>query len=102
MTFYHAVEEILEAKLPLSVLTNESYVMRSKDGNGNLLETITRLFDRDVSRRRDLTRLAEELKRSGNWKAVGVGQLSLALLEALEVCATLTRMAEVGIYCYKT
>jgi aminoglycoside 3-N-acetyltransferase len=63
MTFYHCVEELLEPRFPVSPFTREIYQLSSRQKDGAIVVTQTRLFEPDVSRRRSLYRLAPELKR---------------------------------------
>jgi aminoglycoside 3-N-acetyltransferase len=100
MTFYHGVEEILEARLPASPFTQRVFHLTSKRADGVLLQTETRLFEPAISRRRNLYKLVPELKRRGAWRMQRVGGLSVILLDAEDVMAAVSSMADRGIFCY--
>jgi aminoglycoside 3-N-acetyltransferase len=100
MTFYHTIEELLEKKLPFSPFGPEVFVLHSRDYSGNLVATNTRLFDPAVSRRRNLQKLAPELRRNRVWRQGRVGQLRMIALEAERVLSTVNDMTARGIYCY--
>jgi aminoglycoside 3-N-acetyltransferase len=100
MTFFHTIEEIMEAKWPMSPFTKEAYQLNSRDADGELLATETRLFDRVLSRRRDMTCLKSELLERGAWKHRQLGILPGILLNAGEVLQTVQSMSARGVYCY--
>jgi aminoglycoside 3-N-acetyltransferase len=100
LTFYHMVEEAIETRLPISPFTQERFVLESKQRDGSMVTTDTRLFEPAVSRRRNLYRLMPELKTAGAWRERRVGQLSMTLLNAKDVYGAAIAMVEKGIYCY--
>ena len=100
MTFFHTIEEIMETQWPMSPFTKETYRLSSRDASGELVDTETRLFDRTLSRRRDMTRLIPELRERAAWKERHLGILTAILLGAHEVLETVQSMTERGIYCY--
>jgi aminoglycoside 3-N-acetyltransferase len=100
VTFYHGVEEMLEARLPASPFTQQIFHLTSRGPDGSLLSTDTRLFEPAVSRRRNLEKLVPELKRRGAWRTQRLGRLTLIILNAEDVLAAVAGMADRGIYCY--
>ena len=102
MTFFHYIEEEIEADMPFSPFTQEIYALRSKDWDGQEVITRTRLFNRDYSRRRNLDVLVPYLRERGYWNEGGVGGVMLILLKAGEVLSTSRDMARQGIYCYES
>jgi aminoglycoside 3-N-acetyltransferase len=100
LTFYHMVEEAIEARLPASPFTEQVYHLASKRKDGTVVNTDTRLFEPAVSRRRNLHKLVPELKRRGAWREGRIGLVATILLDATEVYATVIDMADRGIYCY--
>ena len=100
MTFFHAIEEILEATMPFSPFTKETFLLHSKDRDGSVLESRTRLFERTYSTRRNLRPLATALKDRGWWREGWVGRLNVILLEAQEVLEATQTLAQEGIFCY--
>ncbi|MEO8752444.1 MAG: AAC(3) family N-acetyltransferase [Casimicrobiaceae bacterium] len=100
LTFYHTVEEMLEARFPSSPFTREVFDLTAKGVGGELLATRTRLFDPAVSRRRNLGRLASALRRGRTLREVKLGQLEIALMSTDDVVAAVTALADQGIYCY--
>jgi aminoglycoside 3-N-acetyltransferase len=100
MTFFHHVEDKLESQFPFSPFTTEVFVLHSRDMNGNLLTTETRLFDPQCSRKRNLNKLVPFLKQRGVWNEIKVGRLTLILLSAEAVLSTCRELARHGIYAY--
>ena len=60
LTFYHKVEEAIETRLPISPFTQERFVLESKQRDGSMVTTHTRLFEPAVSRRRNLYKLVPD------------------------------------------
>jgi aminoglycoside 3-N-acetyltransferase len=100
MTFYHAVEEILEPEMPFTPFTKEVFSLKSRCRDGTILESTTYLFDRDVSGRRNMQKLIPALKARGAWREGRVGTLPVLLLEAKEVLEACRDLARRGVYCY--
>jgi aminoglycoside 3-N-acetyltransferase len=100
MTYFHAIEEILEPAMPFSPFTNETFRLHSRNEDGTLLETETRLFDRETSARRNLGRLATTLQERGSWREGKLGGLDAILLEAREVLESAQALARQGLFCY--
>jgi len=94
------IEEAIEARLPVSPFTQQRFVLTSKQGDGSVLHTETRLFEPSVSRRRNLLKLVPELKRLGAWRQRRTGPLTMTLLNAKDVYAAVTDMLDRGIHCY--
>ena len=100
MTFFHTVEEILEAKMPFSPFTKEVFVLESLDAQNQSVITRTRLFDPQYSRRRNLSRLVPPLKQRGWWRDAKLGGMRAILLRADHVLEVSSALAERGIFCY--
>ena len=101
MTFFHACEELLEPHMPFSLFADERHVLRSKDEQGNLVPTTTRLFDPDVSSRRNLPRgSCRTCSGAEHGMKRAVGQVKVTLLKAEDVFATLKELAASGVFCY--
>jgi aminoglycoside N3'-acetyltransferase len=100
LTFYHALEEMLEARLPFSPFTSEVFHLQSRDYDGELVVTHTRLFEPAISKRRNLGKLAVQLKEDGKWRERRIARLAITALDAEDVRSTVSAMAERGVYCY--
>ncbi|MBF0358265.1 MAG: AAC(3) family N-acetyltransferase [Magnetococcales bacterium] len=102
LMIYHSIEEILEERMPTSPFTAEMYKIESRNADGEMVETNTRLFNQELSSRRSISKLIPHLKaRPGCWQEVKVGNLVMVLLKAREVLAVAEEMAERGEFCYK-
>lgn len=97
MTFYHGIEELLEHDLPVSPFTLESYELQTRDSDGVLWTTTTRLFS---PVRRDSTRLVPVLRRAGQWHAARVGLLPVALVRCADILQACRDMAKAGRFLY--
>ena len=100
LTLYHALEEALEPRMPVSPFTDETFTLRSRLADGSEVTTTTRLFKPQVSRRRNLSKLEAELRRCGAWHQRRVGGLSMVALDTNDVRAAAFALADRGIYCY--
>ena len=100
LTFYHAIEEVIEARLPVSPFTQQRFVLASKQADGSAVSTTTRLFEPAVSRRRNLYKLVPELKRLSAWRQHRIGPLTMTMLNAKDVRTAVFEMLDRGIYCY--
>ncbi|MBF0193015.1 MAG: AAC(3) family N-acetyltransferase [Magnetococcales bacterium] len=102
MIVYHAMEEILEPTMPISPFTKEKYKIKSKDSEGNIVQTNTRLFNPYLSKRRYVTKMIPHLKaRPGCWRQVNIGNMEMILLKAQDVLEVAQEMALKGEFCYK-
>jgi aminoglycoside 3-N-acetyltransferase len=101
MTFYHCVEELLEAEMPVSPFTQTWFEATTKGPDGTTYTTKMRLFDPAVSERRDCELMVGPLKQRGYWRHTRVGKLDLIVLDANEVLDTLRSMAAAGQFCYR-
>lgn len=100
MTYFHCAEERLEPRMPFSPFTTERHTMRCRV-DGQVVESAPmRLYDPEISRRRNLAPLAAELQRNGRWREIHAGTLVAPVLKAREVLETLEEMADRGIFCY--
>jgi len=102
LSFYHTVEELLEPQLPVRPFTEQTYELKTRDTQGTLHVTRTRLYDSTVSARRFGDPMVEPLKLRGCWHEARVGRLPLVLLRAREVLETVQSMARAGVFCYRT
>jgi aminoglycoside 3-N-acetyltransferase len=100
MTFFHAIEEILEPRMPFSPFTKEVFTLESRDAQNNLVTTRTRLFEPQYSKRRNLEKLVPVLKQHGWWREARLGRMRAILLKAGEVLQASEALAQQGIYCY--
>jgi aminoglycoside 3-N-acetyltransferase len=100
MTFFHAVEEILEPKMPFSAFTKEVFTLESRDAQNKPLTTRTRLFEPQYSKRRNLEKLVPALKQKGWWREARLGGMNALLLRADHVLQASEALAQQGIYCY--
>jgi aminoglycoside 3-N-acetyltransferase len=100
MTFFHAVEELLEPCMPFSPFTRQTYDLQSRDVDGRVWTTHTRLFDPIYVRRRSLVKLLAALRQRRAWHEVRVGTLAVRLVAARDVLSACERLADRGIYCY--
>lgn len=100
MTFFHAMEEMLEPRMPYSPFTRDYYDLECKDARGSRVRTHTRLFDPRLSARRNLDRLVPHLKRGGVWRETKIGNMRAILLKAVEVWETTSSLAQNNFYCY--
>ena len=102
MTFFHGIEEILEPDMPFSPFTQEWFTLQTRDLTGNLVASRMRLFEPQLSRRRDLRLLVPTLKSQGFWQEGHVGKLSMIALQATQVLAACRILAKQGMYCYRS
>ncbi len=101
MTYFHAMEEDLEPRMPFSPMTRETFVLRARDRDGNVVETTTRLYDPDLSRRRDLRLLIPWFKKLDAWTEEMIGGLDVILVNAADAREVGRTMAENGVYAYR-
>jgi aminoglycoside 3-N-acetyltransferase len=102
LMIYHSIEEILEDRMPTSPFTEEEYKIESRSVGGAMVETNTRLFNQELSRRRSISKLIAPLKaKPGYWREVKIGNMVMVLLKAREVLEVAEEMAERGEFCYK-
>ena len=101
LTYFHLLEEVLEAELPVSPFTEEVFHLQSKTRGGEILDTHCRLFDPAVSRRRKLEKLVPYLKAAKAWREARVGGLTIVVLQASAVEEVVRNMHKQGVYCYE-
>lgn len=95
MTFFHYLEELYEAKLPISPFTSETIKATVKDGDR--METITmRLYDRTLSRSRCISQILPGLIRHNGLRSVKVGMLEIVVVRAVIVRDVFREMVERG------
>src|SRR5258705_3295900 len=82
MTFFHAIEEVLEPQMPFSPFTEEVFTLETRDAEGNTVFSRTRLFQPEYSRRRNLHKLVPMLKQQGWWREARLGGMKAILLHA--------------------
>jgi aminoglycoside 3-N-acetyltransferase len=100
LTFFHLLEEVLEAELPVAPFTEEVFHLQSKSRGGEIFDTHCRLFEPAVSRRRNLGKMVPFLKASGAWREARVGGLRIAVLSVPAVEMAVRNMHQQGVYCY--
>ena len=100
VTLYHTAEEVLESQLRISPFTRDTFKLECVAPDGQIAVIETRLFDPEVSRRRNLDLLVPELKQRDAWRETTVGRLSVVLLGARQVIEAVAALASRGIYCY--
>lgn len=95
MTFFHYLEEIYEARLPISPFAAETVTATVRDGE--ISKTVSmRLFDPDQSRKRRIDRLWPRLKDRDGSRTAKVGSLDLLLLETGDVESVFAEMVAQG------
>jgi len=100
LTFFHALEEILEKELPVQPFTAEQYRLRTKMADDSVRTVSTRLFEPAVSRRRNIFKLMPYLRARGTWREVRVGRLKAYLLGARQTLDAARDMLKKGEFCY--
>jgi aminoglycoside 3-N-acetyltransferase len=100
MTFWHAVEELIEGDMPFSPFTAEEYCAQARRADGITMECRMRLFEPKYSRARDLSILARELQAKGLWREVRTGGAPMLLVRAADVLNTAKELCARRIYCY--
>jgi aminoglycoside 3-N-acetyltransferase len=101
LTVFHAFEEELEPQMPFSPFTREWFTLSVKGNAGDTHTCRTRLFEPSHSRRRDLTPLAELLKKRGQLHESRIRQLDIVLLNVVEAWQACQDLSSAGVYCYK-
>jgi aminoglycoside 3-N-acetyltransferase len=101
MTFYHGVEEVIAPTMPFSPFTTQIFELQTRDSNGTIWTTRTKLFDRAISLRRNVDKLQPELQKRGQWQQGHAGRLRVILVQAQDVLDACTHMAQHGKYLYK-
>lgn len=100
LTYYHLLEELLESQLPLAVFTEEVFRLRCRMRDGVELQSVCRLFEPAVSRRRNLHKMVPGLRKAGAWREARMGGLKVVVLNASDVEREVRGMCERGVYCY--
>jgi aminoglycoside 3-N-acetyltransferase len=100
MTFYHYLEEDLEARMPFSPFTTETFTLSVRDERGQTWPVVTRLYDPVVSGERDPELMVPHLKARGFWREQKVGGLNVIVLRCREVRQVVSEMASEGLFCY--
>lgn len=100
ITFFHYVEEVVEPTMPFSPFTKEEYELRTRTGTGEIVTTVTRLYDKGVAKRRYLVPLEDELRRRGEWRTARAGGLTATLIDANALLRAMSDLAARGVYCY--
>lgn len=95
MTFYHTVDELLEEHLPYTPFTDEMFHLTSRDGDGQLVETVTRLYHTGyhAERRAFEERLPALMREDGTWREGRIGNLRAILVNVRDVLDALRRAA---------
>jgi aminoglycoside 3-N-acetyltransferase len=100
LTFVHTLEELFEKLLPRSPFTTERFHLSSRDANGVLVTTDTRLFDPAIARVRRLERLVQPLKTHGDWRATRVGSLGMVHIDCDSIRRAYRQLCDTRRYCY--
>jgi aminoglycoside 3-N-acetyltransferase len=100
LTFFHTIEEELEPQMPFSPFTETVYLLTSKTADGGFVETRTRLFKPEISRRRNLRALRSELERMGAWREASLPGVPIFLLTARDAMTAASALASRGVFCY--
>ncbi len=99
-TFYHFIEEEIEALIPFPVFTETLFVLRSIDQHGAELVTQTRLFDKVSSSRRNMKKLVSHLQERHMWKTQRIGSVPCATVKAADAATVCRELAAKGMYLY--
>jgi aminoglycoside 3-N-acetyltransferase len=100
ITFFHYVEEVIEHMMPKSAFTKEEFTLETRTKTGELVKTVTRLYDQDLALRRWLVPVETELRRRGQWKVGRVKGLVATLMLARDFQQAQTDLAAKGIFNY--
>ena len=100
MTFFHYLEEDLEARMPFSPFTTETFTFDVRDEHGQTISIASRLYDPVAGRQRDGELLTPHLKAGGVWREAKVGRLKAIVLRCRDVKKIAGEMASKGIFCY--
>jgi aminoglycoside 3-N-acetyltransferase len=100
LTFFHTAEALLSDSWPESPFTRDIYRLTTIGVDGAEHVTHTRLFDPQISRRRNLSKLLPELHARGAWKQSRAGRLPIALVSARDVLDSVQALAARGIFAY--
>jgi aminoglycoside 3-N-acetyltransferase len=100
MTFFHYLEEELEARMPFSPFTKEWFTLSARDAQGQIWPVSMRLYDPVVSAQRDVRLLVPHLKARGVWREGKVGRLNAILLRCRDVQRVAVEMAADGRFGY--
>jgi aminoglycoside 3-N-acetyltransferase len=100
ITFFHYVEEVIEHMMPQSAFTKEEFTLQTRTKTGELVTTVTRLYDQDLALRRWLVPVENELRRRGQWKVERVKGLVATLIGARDFQKAQTDLAARGIFQY--
>jgi aminoglycoside 3-N-acetyltransferase len=98
-TFFHAVDEFLEAELPIPAFTKDWYSLQCKSADGSVVTCNTRLFATPFPRRRR-GKISSALKRAGAWHERRVGRLRICMLAATDVLRISRELAERNEFFY--
>ena len=101
ITYFHYVEEVLEARMPYSPFTKEEFTLSTRTGTGETVTTVTRLYDLDLAARRYLVPVEDELRRRGQWRTARVKGLTATLVGASDFLNAMNDLAARGVYCYR-
>ncbi len=100
LTYYHSLEEDIEGRIPVSPFTEETFDIRSRDANREIVQTRNRLFEPGLSRLRDMRPTIPYFKARGVWRDGWVGTLYAILLSASDLRSVVYEMLDKDEYCY--
>jgi aminoglycoside 3-N-acetyltransferase len=101
LTYFHALEEDIEALMPFSPFTVEQFTLLGKDYHGQSFAVQTRLYEPAVSARRSLDDLYTSLRDAGDAKVAHCGRLRLIAVKATAIREAVRAMAARGQFCYR-
>ena len=82
--------------MPFSPFTREWFTLQTRDAEGTVRTTRTRLYDPEASRRRDMGLLAAGAAQIGRVASGKVGRLRVGLVRAADVLRACEEMAGQG------
>jgi aminoglycoside 3-N-acetyltransferase len=100
LTFFHALEDVLEKQLPVQPFTSSTFRLRTQMPDGSIATVTTRLYEPAVSKRRNIFKLVPYLRSRGAWHATRVGRMTAVLLSAREILAAAQDMLAKREFCY--
>jgi len=100
MTYFHCLEEEFEPFMQRSPFTRETYEIQSKNEQGELVTTVTRLFDPEMSRKRNLLPLGRALAETGSLTQTRVGLAPIMAVDANQVAELCRQRARQGRFFY--
>jgi aminoglycoside 3-N-acetyltransferase len=101
LTFFHYLEDLLEARLPFQLFRDEFMEATVIDYEGNARVIRTKVYSQEAIRRRRPEIMTKELDRLGLIKRKRLGNSELILLATDDVVRVVNDMAGRGVFFYK-